>query len=235
MGSPHNAPTSLITLENTHNMGGGTAYPLETVDEICAEAHARKVKVHLDGARIFNAAEATGTKQARIAENVDSVMFCLSKALGAPVGSMLAGSSDDIAQARLYRKRLGGGMRQAGVLAAAGLLALEEGPKRLATDHENARLLARRLAAIPGIDIDPSRVQTNIVIFGIAQLRLNAAEFATELKKQGVLANAINATELRFVTHFNVSRADCENAARIVAAIVSEKLTDAGHSLEHYA
>jgi threonine aldolase len=147
--TPHNAPTTLITLENTHNMAGGTVYPIELIDEICDEAHRAGIKVHIDGARIFNASTAIGVSAARIAENADSVMFCLSKGLGAPVGSLLAGRGQDIEQARLYRKRLGGGMRQAGVLAAAGLVALETMTKRLGDDHANARLLAERLASLP--------------------------------------------------------------------------------------
>lgn len=138
---PHNAPTTLISLENTHNMAGGTVYPLSVIDDICARAHKQELKVHMDGARIFNAATATNTPVSRIARNLDSVMFCLSKGLGAPVGSMLVGDHEVMEQGRLYRKRLGGGMRQAGVLAAAGLIALEESPARLKQDHQNARLL----------------------------------------------------------------------------------------------
>ncbi len=180
--TPHNAPTTLISLENTHNMAGGTVYPLETIDEICVKAHARGLKVHIDGARIFNASAATRTPVARIAREADSVMFCLSKGLGAPVGSMLVGNSEAIEQARLYRKRLGGGMRQAGVLAAAGLIALEESPARLVEDHRNARYLAERLAETPGIKLDLSRVQTNIVIFDIAGLGDLACRIKQELE-----------------------------------------------------
>ena len=140
---PHNAHTTLVSLENTHNMWGGSVYPLETLDEICSEAHANGLKVHIDGARIFNAATHLRVPVSRIARNADSVMFCISKALGAPVGSLVVGKADAIGEARLYRKRLGGGMRQAGILAAAGLIALEEGPARLGVDHENARYLQR--------------------------------------------------------------------------------------------
>src|SRR6201996_4625802 len=165
--SPHNAPTTLVCLENTHNMAGGTVYAIETIDEICAGAHARGLKVHIDGARIFNASTATRTPVSRLARDADSVMFCLSKGLGAPVGSLLVGRAGEIAQGRLYRKRLGGGMRQAGVLAAAGLIALEESPARLREDHENAQYLAARLSEVSGIRINPGRVVTNIVIFDI--------------------------------------------------------------------
>ena len=213
---PHNAPTTLIALENTHNMSGGMVYPQETIDEICAEAHARGLKVHMDGARVFNAAEEGQTTVARIARDVDSVMFCLSKGLGAPVGSLLVGTREAIDQGRLYRKRLGGGMRQAGVLAAAGLLALEESPAALAADHANARYLAERLSALPAIEIDPQRVCTNIVIFDISALGATTAEFSRGLKEKGVLANGINATHMRMVTHLDVSRKDCETAADTV-------------------
>src|SRR6185437_2789444 len=131
-------------LENTHNMAGGTVYSQHGIDEICSQAHARGLKVHVDGARVFNAAVACNTPVSSIVRNADTVMFCLSKGLGAPAGSMLAGSTETIAEGRLYRKRLGGGMRQAGVLAAAGLNALEDSPARLGTDHSNARFLAEQ-------------------------------------------------------------------------------------------
>jgi len=218
---PHNAPTTLIALENTHNMSGGMVYPQETIDEICAEAHAGGLKVHMDGARIFNAATASQTSVARITRDVDSVMFCLSKGLGAPVGSLLVGTREAIDQARLYRKRLGGGMRQAGVLAAAGLIALEESPAVLAADHANARYLAERLSALPHIKIDAPGVHTNIVIFDIAELGVSTAEFSRGFKEKGVLANGINATQMRMVTHLDVSREDCEKAADAVGEMVA--------------
>ena len=214
---PHNAPTSLICLENTHNMGGGAVYPLEVIDEICSEAHYRGLKVHIDGARIFNAAAATGVPVSRIVRDADSVMFCLSKGLGAPVGSMFVSTAEAVAEGRLYRKRLGGAMRQAGVLAAAGLIALNESPARLQEDHENARLLAERLAEIPGVRLDPTSVRTNIVIFDISGLGLAAGEVSARLKAQGVLANGINTTHMRMLTHSDVSRSDCERAAAVFA------------------
>ncbi len=217
---PHNAPTTLISIENTHNMGGGTVYPLVTIDEICAKAHGRGLKVHMDGARIFNAAVATDTPVARIARDVDSVMFCLSKGLGAPVGSLLVGAKDAMARGRLYRKRLGGGMRQAGVLAAAGLIALEESPSRLGYDHANARYLAEQLAALPGIGIDPGTVRTNIVIFDIAKLEIATADFSDGLERRGVLANGIDEHRMRLVTHCDVSREDCERAAEALREVV---------------
>jgi len=219
---PHNAPTTLISLENTHNMAGGTVYPVETIDEICSAARARGLKVHMDGARIFNAAVAVDTPVSRITRDVDSVMFCLSKALGAPVGSLLVGTADDIGRGRLYRKRLGGGMRQAGVLAAAGLVALEKSPARLPDDHAKARFLAQRLSEVPGIQIDPGSVRTNIVIFDISGLGLTTAIFSQQLKSRGVLANGINPTHMRMVTHMDVSREDCEKAASRVAEVARE-------------
>ncbi len=218
---PHNAPTTLISLENTHNMAGGTVYDLSAIDEICGEAHARGLKVHMDGARIFNASAATNAPVSRITRDVDSVMFCLSKALGAPVGSLLVGTAEAIAAGRLYRKRLGGGMRQAGVLAAAGLIALEESPAQLPNDHANARFLAEQLASVDGIVIDPLSVRTNIVIFDISGLGVGTQGFSRELKGRGVLANGINATHMRMVTHVDVTRADCERAATGVAELAN--------------
>ena len=217
---PHNAPTTLIELENTHNMSGGTVYPQETIDEICAEAHALGLKVHIDGARIFNAAAAGQTSVARMVRDVDSVMFCLSKGLGAPVGSLLVASREGIERARLYRKRLGGGMRQVGVLAAAGLIALEDGPAGLAVDHENARYLAEQLSGMPGIKLDAGAVRTNIVIFDISALGKSTSDVSAELRKKGVLANGINATHMRMVTHRDVSRRGCEMAVEAVRALV---------------
>jgi threonine aldolase len=221
---PHNAPTTLISLENTHNIAGGTVYPLETIDEICAYAHDRGIKVHMDGARIFNASIATNAPVARIAQNVDSVMFCLSKGLGAPVGSMLVGSGDAIAQGRLYRKRLGGGMRQAGVLAAAGLIALEESPTLLIEDHRNARRLAEKLAELPGIQIDPTRVRTNIVIFDISALGITTAELSRELESHGILANGVGENRMRMVTHRDVSRFDCQRAAETLTEVITRQM-----------
>src|SRR5580692_608163 len=166
--NPYSAPTGLVEIENTHNMHGGTVYPMRTVREICDGAHERGIKVHMDGARIFNAAAALGMPVKEIAESADTLMFCLSKGLGAPAGSILAGPAALIAKGRLYRKRLGGGMRQAGVLAAACLVALEDSPKLLERDHSNARFMAERLAKMAGVRIDPAAVATNIVVFDVS-------------------------------------------------------------------
>jgi threonine aldolase len=213
------APTGLIAMENTHNMAGGTVTPIAAMQEICARAHERNLPVHLDGARIFNAATYLGKPVAEITRGFDSVMFCLSKGLGAPVGSMLVGGRDFIRQSRAVRKALGGGMRQAGVLAAAGLIALEHGPARLQEDHDTARLLAEGVAAIPGIRIDLSTVQTNIVIFDVSGTGQSSTEIAKTLKSQGVLAGTVNPQLIRFVTHLNVSRQDCERALQILRTV----------------
>ena len=217
---PHWAPTGLIELENTHNMAGGTVYTLPAIREICDGAHERGVAVHMDGARVFNAAAATGLPVKEIAAPVDTIMFCLSKALGAPVGSLLAGSAKLIARGRLYRKRLGGGMRQAGVLAAAGLIALEDTPKRLPEDHANARFLAEGFARIPGIQADPAQVATNIVIFEVGNTGLEASEISSRLKARGVLINPIDSRRLRAVTHYDVDRSACAAALGALAEAV---------------
>ncbi len=217
----YRAQTALIELENTHNMHGGTVYPPEILNDICDHAHAAGLPVHLDGARIFNASVALGRSVADLTRKVDSVMFCLSKGLGAPVGSMLAGSRDFIDKARVTRKLLGGGMRQAGVLAAAGLVALEETPKILHRDHENARHLAEGLARIPGISIDPKKVVTNILIFDVTGTGRTAADVCAALAKQNVLCGATGKHAIRMVTHYDVDRAAIDRALAIVASVVA--------------
>ena len=221
----YKAQTGLISLENSHNMHGGTVTPLANLEAIWAGAKQRRLPVHLDGARVFNAATALGLPVASLTRGFDTVMFCLSKGLGAPVGSILVGSKALIAEARAYRKALGGGMRQAGILAAAGLIALEEGPKRLAEDHANAHLLAEAVAQVPGVTIDLDTVQTNIVIFTLEDG--GAADFVKALKEQGVIASAIGTHQVRFVTHLDVSRAQCEQAARVSVQVLEGKLTAA--------
>lgn len=213
-------PTGLISLENTHNMAGGTVYPTETADLICDRAHEAGIPVHLDGARIFNAAVCLEQSVAAITKKFDSVQFCLSKGLGAPVGSMIVGSKDFIERCRVIRKMLGGGMRQAGVIAAAGLVALEEGPKRLHIDHENAQLLAQGLAKISGIRIEPQKVQTNIVIFDIAKTGLTSRQFVDKLGQRSVLGGAVDSSRVRLVTHRDVSRAEVEQAVQIIGEMI---------------
>lgn len=210
-GAYYVAPTGLVALENSHNLAGGSVLPRERTEEICERAHALGLPVHLDGARIFNASAALGETVAALARPVDSVMFCLSKGLGAPVGSMLLGTRAFIEEGRRWRKMLGGGMRQAGVLAAAGLIALEEMPARLHEDHENAQLLARGLAELPGVRIDPERVRTNIVIFDVSETALAADEICARLEARGVRASGFG-TSIRMVTHYDVSRADIMKA-----------------------
>ncbi len=220
-GAPYYVtPTSLVALENSHNMAGGSVMPLATMREVCERAHAIGLRVHLDGARVFNAAIALDTTVAEIARPFDSVMFCLSKGLGAPVGSMIAGSKEFIAEGRNWRKLLGGGMRQVGVLAAAGLIALEDSPKFLIEDHANAKRLAEGLAELRGVEVDPERVQTNIVIFDIADTGLTTAQLSAELKSRGVLANGVNAREMRMVTHYDVNREQIERTIQIVREIL---------------
>jgi threonine aldolase len=213
----YRAQTGLIVLENTLNLAGGTIFPRDMADEICDRAHELELPVHLDGARIFNASVAMGKSVAEISRKFDSVMFCLSKGLGAPVGSMLAGSRSFIEKARAYRKAMGGGMRQAGILAAAGLIALEKMPPRLQQDHDNARLLAEGLARIPGIKIDPKKVSTNILVFDISQTGMDAADFNQRLATRNVLANTIGPEQMRFVTHYDVSREDCLKTLEVVS------------------
>ncbi len=210
----YRAQTGLISLENTHNMAGGTVTPLAVLEEIWAGARSVGLPVHLDGARVFNAATALGLGVAELTAGFDTVMFCLSKGLGAPVGSMLVGSKQAMEQARVYRKALGGGMRQAGILAAAGLIALEEMPQRLGEDHANARLLAEAVAGESVVEIDLEAVQTNIVIF-LLRNGGDAAALCAGLCQQGVLASAIGPHAVRFVTHYDVDRAACERAAGI--------------------
>jgi len=219
--SPHCAPTALIEIENTHNMAGGTVYPLEAFNQICDNAHDRGLKVHLDGARIFNAACHLDRPVHELAAQADTVMFCLSKGLGAPVGSMLVGRSDAIDRGRFYRKRLGGGMRQAGVLAAAGLIALDQMPQRLAEDHANARFLACKLAELPGIGVHPEKVVTNIVIFDISATGLTTSQLSTFLKARGVLMNGANSRQMRAVTHYDVTREDCASAIETIAEVLA--------------
>ncbi|MEO6589899.1 MAG: GntG family PLP-dependent aldolase [Pyrinomonadaceae bacterium] len=202
-------PTGLICLENTHNFGGGSVMSAGETDEICQHAHALDLPVHLDGARIFNAAIAQNETVASLTKSVDSVQFCLSKGLGAPVGSMILGTKDFISEARVWRKRFGGGMRQAGILAAAGIIALEESPKRLHIDHENAKRLAEGAANIKGISIDAEKVQTNIVIFDVAETGKTSAEICAKLKEENILASPFG-TAIRMVTHCDVSREDIE-------------------------
>jgi threonine aldolase len=221
--SYHAAKTGLVSLENTHNMAGGTITPPEVFDEVCDNAHAAGLPVHLDGARVFNAAITLGMPVARLTAKADTVMFCLSKGLGAPVGSLLVGRAEMIDRGRIYRKALGGGMRQAGILAAAGLIALEQGPQKLAQDHANAKFLAEGLARIPGIRIDPAKVQTNILICDISGTGMTSADLSRRLAERSVLANGVGPQLMRFVTHLDVNREQCAQALEILAVVCGGK------------
>jgi len=216
------APTGLVALENSHNLAGGTLLTRQRTVEICEGAHALGIPVHLDGARLFNAAAALSETVAALAAPCDSVMFCLSKGLGAPVGSMLLGSGAFIEEARAWRKLLGGGMRQAGVIAAAGLVALEESPQLLHKDHANARRLAEGVAELPGVRIDPECVVTNIVIFDIEGTRQAADAICARLRARGVLASGFGSS-IRMVTHYDVSTADIDAAVSALRDALHEE------------
>jgi threonine aldolase len=212
----------LIVLENTHNMAGGRAYPPQRLQEFCDQAHSHGLVVHLDGARIFNAAACLQCAVKEIAAPFDSVMFCLSKGLGAPVGSILAGSSGFIEEALRVRKMLGGGMRQAGVLAAAGLVALEKHPPKLFADHRNARSLAETVSRIPGVLINLATVQTNIVIFDLSEMGVPAKDFAEESKQHSVLLDPLDDHRVRMVTHLDVDENACAYAGHVITALADE-------------
>ena len=218
--STHHAETGLIEIENTANLAGGRCTRLDVMEEIWAEAKERKIPLHLDGARIFNASVALGVDVKMLTRGFDTVMFCLSKGLGAPVGSMLTGPAELIERGRIYRKALGGGMRQAGILAAAGLIALGKMPARLHEDHENARLLAEALSRMDGVSIDLSAVETNIVIFQLTN-GLNASELVRRLKARGILISSVGPHAIRLVTHHDVDRVACQSAGK---ALLEETL-----------
>jgi threonine aldolase len=220
------AATGLIEIENTANLAGGVCTRVELLEEVWAGAREHKLPLHLDGARIFNASVALGVDVKTLTCGFDTVMFCLSKGLGAPIGSMLVGTAELISRARIFRKALGGGMRQVGVLAAAGLIALEEGPKGLANDHANARLLAEALAHVEGVSIDLESVETNIVVFRLTN-GMRGAALVTRLKERGVLANALGTDLVRLVTHRDVSRRECVEAAGILSEEIQVQLEGA--------
>ena len=218
---PHTIQTALICLENTHNSGGGTIYPLATIERIRAVASARGVPMHLDGARLFNAVVATTLPPASYAAHFETVSLCLSKGLGAPAGSLLISNDAGLMErARRFRRMYGGAMRQAGILAAAGLYALDHHVGRLKEDHDNAKRLARRLQQIPAVMISPQHVETNIVIFDVVNHRLTPAALVAALKQEGLLINAIGGRSFRAVTHLDVSGAAVDQAADILARVL---------------
>ena len=217
----HSPRTSLICLENTHNNWSGAVLPLENFEAIRKVADADGIKVHLDGARIFNASHASGVPVMAYAERVDSLMFCLSKGLSAPAGSMLVADGEHIAYARRIRKALGGGMRQVGVLAAPGIIALTEMPPQLKEDNERAGRLARAIQGFPGIVIDPALIRTNIIIFGFKHPSLTVPAFLAKLKEKGVLAMSVSGG-IRFVTHKDVGDADVDRAVAAFREILAD-------------
>jgi len=210
----HFPPTALLCLENTHNRCGGAVLTPSETDQLVELAHKKDVRVHMDGARIFNAAVYLGIPARTLAENVDSVSFCISKGLGAPVGSLLCGSSAFIDRARKWRKMLGGGMRQVGVVASAGIVALGSMIERLADDHVTAKMLAHGLSLIPGIRFEQIDVQTNIVIF--EWLGENTIQFLSSLSRNGVKASFVGGTKIRMVTHAGIEPWHIEEALRII-------------------
>jgi threonine aldolase len=213
-------PTGLVAVENTHNLGGGVVFPQGDAVMICAAAREAGIASYLDGARLFNAAAASGLGLAELARSFDLVSVALSKGLGCPVGSVLAGDKATIARAVRIRRMFGGAMRQSGILAAAGLYALDHNAARLTEDHANARLIAERLAGLPGVLFDLATVQTNIVIFRLGEGLPDAAVIAARAKEGGILVSALGPRTVRAVTHLDVSREDCEQAADRLAAII---------------
>jgi threonine aldolase len=214
----HHCPTTLVCVENTHNVGGGSVWPLSTLKELSAAVHARNLKLHMDGARLWNAAIASGVSERAYADCCDSVAVCFSKSLGAPIGSALAGPADFIARGRRFRKMLGGGMRQAGLIAAAALHALKNHRIRLAEDHANARALAEGLARCSRIEIDPRQVGTNIVRFRAPGA--DAQKIADALRERGVMVMVTGADSFRAVLHLQISGDDVETALKAVREVV---------------
>lgn len=217
----HFPDVTLLCLENTHNRAGGAVLPVAYMKLVGALARKRGLAIHLDGARLFNAAVALGCPAHALTEDVDSVQICLSKGLGAPIGSVLAGSLPFIHRARKWRKALGGGMRQAGVIAAPGLIALTQMVDRLADDHVRARRLAEGLAAIPGLKLDPGAVETNIVVADIAGTGTTVDAFLKHLRELGVLAVEFGKTSVRFVTHLDISDSDIDRALILIAQVAA--------------
>ena len=220
----HFAVTRLVCLENTHNRGGGSIYPLEKMTEIYRLAQSRELFVHLDGARLWNASVATGIKTQEYAQWADSVSVCLSKGLGAPIGSLVAGSKGFIDRVHRFRKMFGGGMRQVGIIAAAGIYALDHHIERLREDHQNAKRLAVGLKEFKGVSIDPKHVETNIVILDVANTGMTAAQVAEAMRKEGILIHAFGKTQIRLVTHLDITAEDIENALNRFEKVFSKKL-----------
>ncbi len=220
----HFAVTRLVCLENTHNRGGGSIYPLEKMAEIYRSARSKGLLLHLDGARLWNASVATGIKPHEYAQWADTVSVCLSKGLGAPIGSLVASSKTFIDRVHRFRKMFGGGMRQVGIIAAAGIYALDHHLERLKEDHQNARRLAVVLKEFKGISIEPKYVETNIVIFDVTDTGMTGAQVAEVMKKEGVLIHALGKTQIRLVTHLDVTSEDIEMALKAFEKVLSRKI-----------
>ena len=217
---PHCPRTRVVCVEQTTNRGGGAVWPLEKLRSIADTAHKRSLTTHMDGSRLMNAVVASGIAAREHAHGYNSVTFCLTKGLGCPIGALLAGDRDFIRQARRYKHLFGGAMRQAGIIAAAGLYALDHNVERLREDHDNAKLLAKLIAEIPSIDVDPAEVESNLFYFNVAKTGLSGQEFVSRLTAAGVRMTAsAGPTLLRAVTHLDVTRADIEAAAHIVADV----------------
>jgi len=217
----HYPISRLVCLENTHNRCGGVALTPGETQAVADVAHKHGLKLHLDGARLFNAAVALGVDARTLADHCDSVNICLSKGLCAPVGSVLVGSAEFITRARRIRKMVGGGMRQVGVLAAAGIVALEQMVDRLAEDHANARVLAEGIADIPGLNVELKAVQTNIVVADLARTDVSAVEFIARAKGRGIKVSPFGGSKVRFVTHYGISREDVETACRVAKELLT--------------
>jgi len=219
MPNVHIPQTKLICIENTHNRGCGAIYPMKKIRTISQLAEERKLKMHLDGARLFNACVATGFAVKEYAKYFDSLTFCFSKGLGAPVGSILAGSKEFIKKAHRYRKMLGGGMRQVGILAAAAIYALDNNVKRLAEDHLHAKMLANALAKMDGFQVNPDHVETNIVVFDVSNSGMSVNQAVEKMEEKGVLLVPFGATLVRAVTSLAVSREDIEKAIEVFSRV----------------
>ena len=216
---PHQPLSAAVTFENTHNRHGGVVWPLDDLRAASDAAHQQGLRVHLAGARIFNASVALGVEAKEIAATADTVTFCLSKGLACPIGSIFCGSEHDIEEAKRWRKRLGGGMRQVGVLAAAGLIALDHMIDRLAEDHSNARTLAEGLSELPGVKCDLSRVQTNLVYFELSEIP--APRFTDECTRRGLLSDWVDARRVRFVTHYGIGAEEIQSALKICEEVLT--------------
>ncbi len=220
---PHQPRTRLVSVEQTSNLGGGTVWPLAALRAVAQVAHRRQLRTHMDGARLMNAVVASGVPADEQARGYDSVTFCLTKGLGCPVGALVAGDREFIREARRYKQLFGGAMRQAGIIAAAGLYALDHNVDRLAEDHANAKLLARGLAEIPGVTLDLEHVETNMVFFDVAQTGLTAQDVVDRLLAHGVRMGAVGRTLIRAVTHLDVSRTDVERAVAVAQEVLGKR------------